>query len=145
TLMDGEARALLDAYAHGVNRFIEQNRNRLPIEFSLLGYSPEPWKPSDTFVISGYMYETLTNTWEWELNRAKVTERVGTDRAKALFSQESPMDHFVIGDPNVEADGSRNLNANEDEDDEDDDMVPDDVLRASISAAAPVGAPDLSS
>jgi penicillin amidase len=76
TLLDGETRSILEAYARGVNRFIEQNQDRLPLEFTLLRYKPEPWKISDTFVISGYMYETLTDTWEEELNRAKVTERV---------------------------------------------------------------------
>ena len=145
TLLDGEGRAILEAYARGVNHFLEQNRNRLPIEFSLLRYSPEPWKPADTLAISGYMYETLTNTWESKLNRAKVTERVGTDRAKDLFAQESPMDHFVIGDPNVAADGSQQLNASGDEDDDDDDMVPDNVLRTEIWPSAPNYAPDLSS
>jgi penicillin G amidase len=143
TLMDGEGRAILEAYARGVNRLIEQNRDRLPIEFSLLRYSPEPWKPADTFAISGYMYETLTNTWESKLNRARVTERVGGERAKDLFAQDSPMDHFVIGDPNVEADGSQHLNASDDEDD--DDMVPDDVLRTGITPVGPDNAPDLSS
>jgi penicillin amidase len=145
TLMDADSRAVLEAYARGVNRFIEQNQGRLPVEFSLLKYKPEPWLPSDTFVISGYMYETLTNTWEGELNRAKVIERVGSDRAKDLFAQDSSMDHFVVGDPNVEGDGSQHLNANEQEDDEDDDMVLDDVLRTSVPAPAIENAADLTS
>ena len=145
TLMDAESRAVLEAYARGVNRFIEQNQGRLPVEFSLLKYKPEPWLPSDTFVISGYMYETLTNTWEGELNRAKVIERVGSDRAKDLFAQDSSMDHFVVGDPNVEGDGSQHLNANEQEDDEDDDMVPDDVLRTSVPTPTIENAADLTS
>jgi len=81
-----------------VNAFIEEHQDRLPLEFTLLHYKPLPWQPSDTLAISGYMYRTLTDTRERELNRAKVTERAGADRAKDLFSEESAMDHFVVGD-----------------------------------------------
>jgi penicillin amidase len=144
-LMDAESRTVLEAFARGVNRFVDQNTARLPIEFSLLGYKPEPWKPSDTFAISGYMYETLTSTWETKLSRAQVTRRVGAERAKDLFSQDSPMDHFVIGDPDVRDDGSQHLNASDDEDDDDDDMVPDNVLRTGIDLPAKQGAVDLTS
>jgi penicillin amidase len=119
--LDADARAIMEAYARGVNKFIEQHQNNLPLEFSLLRYKPQPWKPSDTLVISAYMYHTLTNTWERELNRAKVTQRVGADRAKDLFSEEAAMDHFVIGDPNVPNDGSQRSSADADDEDDDDD------------------------
>jgi penicillin amidase len=145
-LLDVESRKLMEAYARGVNKFIEQHKKNLPLEFSLLRYQPRPWQPSDTLAISGYMYRTLTNTWERELNRAKVTELVGADRSKDLFSEAAAMDHFVIGDPNAPNDGTQHLAADPDEDD-DDDMEPDTVLKASHGGAdgneAPEGAPDL--
>ena len=83
--MDKDSRALMEAYARGVNAFIEQHQNTLPLEFSLLKYKPQPWQPTDSLVIAGYMYQTLTDTWERELDRAKVEERVGADRSKDLF------------------------------------------------------------
>ena len=129
TLLDPESRKVMEAYARGVNHFIEQHKNALPLEFSLLRYEPSPWQPSDTIAISGYMYRTLTNTWERELNRAKVAERAGPDRAKDLFSEEAAMDHFVVGDPKVIDDGSQRSAADSDDDD-DDDMQPDTVLKA---------------
>ena len=130
TLLDPESRKVMEAYARGVNHFIEQHKNALPLEFSLLRYEPSPWQPSDTIAISGYMYRTLTNTWERELNRAKVAERAGPDRAKDLFSEEAAMDHFVVGDPKVIDDGSQRSAADSDDDDDDDDMQPDTVLKA---------------
>ncbi len=129
-LLDAESRGVIEAYARGVNRFIEQHENRLPLEFSLLKYKPQPWQASDTLVISAYMYQTLTDTWEDKLSRAKVTERVGAERAKELFSQEAAMDHFVVGDPDVPNDGSRHARADADDEDDDDDMEPDTVLKA---------------
>ena len=135
TLLDGDERKVYDAYAHGVNKFIDQHWKNLPVEFSLLKYKPQPWQPSDTLVITAYMYRTLTDTWERELNRAKVTERAGADRAKDLFSEEAPMDHFVVGDPNVPNDGSQRTATDPDDEDDDDDMQPDTVLKAKLDAA----------
>lgn len=131
TLLEPEPRKTLEAYARGVNQFIAQHKNNLPLEFSLLRYSPQPWKAADTLAISGYMYRTLTDTREREMNRAVVTERAGPDRAKDLFSPESSMDHFVVGDPDVLDDGSQRSAT--DPDDDDDDMQPDTVLKADIN------------
>ncbi|MGA2426950.1 MAG: penicillin acylase family protein [Candidatus Acidiferrum sp.] len=152
-LMDPNSRALFDAYARGVNHFIEQHSDQLPLEFSLLKYKPQPWQPTDTLVISGYMYQTLTDTWEEEIDRAKVTDRVGAERSKDLFSPDAAMDHFVVGDPNILNDGSQRSRVDpddEDDDDDDDDMGPDDaVLKARVTPPADTigaeGIPDLTS
>ena len=141
-LLDAEARGASEAFARGVNRFIEQHQKRLPLEFSLLQYKPQPWQPSDSLVIAGYMYETLTDTWEKELNRAKVTERVGADRAKDLFSEEALMDHFVIGDPNVSNDGSEHSRAVTGDEDDDDDIPSDTVLKADLGATPAMQTPE---
>jgi len=146
-LMDKDSRAIMEAYARGVNRFIEQHANHLPLEFSLLKYKPQPWQTADSLTISAYMYRTLTNTWERELDRATVEARVGPERAKELFSPEASMDHFVIGDPDVPNDGSQRTRVQTDEDDDDDDdMEPDAVLKARAADADPVARfPDLTS
>jgi penicillin amidase len=140
--MDKDSRALMEAYARGVNVFIEQHRNNMPLEFSLLKYKPEPWQPSDSLVIAGYMYQTLTDTWERELDRARVEERVGTDRSKDLFAVDAPMDHYVVGDPDVPNDGSQASRVNPDEDDNGDDMPGDDVLKAQGHALGGVRTPE---
>ena len=142
SLMDAEARGVYESYARGVNLFIEQHQSRLPLEFSLLKYKPDPWRPTDSAAIAGYMYETLTNTWEEELDRAKVTERVGADRAKDLFSEEALMDHFIVGDPNVANDGSERSGANTGDGDDEDDMPSDDVLKASLGTAPTLQTPE---
>jgi len=143
-----EPRKILEAYARGVNQFIKQHVSNLPLEFSLLRYKPQPWKPADTLAISGYMYRTLADTRQREVNRAKVTELAGPDRAKDLFSQQSAMDHFVVGDPDVPNDGSQRSASDPDEDD-DDDMQPETVFKAELGRAtgreSGLSAPDLTS
>ena len=41
TLIDAESRRVMEAYARGVNQFIEQHKKNLPLEFSLLRYKPQ--------------------------------------------------------------------------------------------------------
>jgi penicillin amidase len=97
--MDAETRRVVEAYARGVNRYIAERRGRLPIEFVMLRYSPRAWTPADTFLISAYMWKVLTTTWQSKLNRAWVTQRLGPDKARDLFVIDSPLDHYVVGQP----------------------------------------------
>ena len=133
--MDSDSRTLLSAYARGVNAFLSSHQNNLPLEFSLLHYKPQPWQPTDSLVIAGYMYQTLTGTWERELDRAKVLQIVGSDRAKDLYSDEADMDRYVIGDPENPNDGWHASKANEQDDqsDEDDEIVGDSVIKTSTT------------
>jgi penicillin amidase len=94
---NADIRGLLDSYGRGVNRYIEERSERLPIEFILLGYKPRAWTPTDTYLISLYMYKTLTSTWKSKLNRQWITERVGPERARDLFVVDSPLDHYIVG------------------------------------------------
>ncbi len=140
--MNPEARRLLEAYARGVNRFIEQHQEALPMEFKLLKYKPQPWQASDTIVLTGYMYRTLTDTREREIQRAIVTEKAGPELAKDLYNEESSMDHFVVGDPNVK----EKSNADTDDGDDEDQMDPEDVLKAVLEKPdlpQALAAPDL--
>ena len=54
-----EQKKLLDAYAHGVNAFIQQMRTPPP-EFLLLRYRPEPWKAEDSILVALNMFQTLS-------------------------------------------------------------------------------------
>jgi penicillin G amidase len=96
--LSGENRAVLEAYARGVNRFIEGHDRQLPVEFFLLRYKPRPWTPADSMLILGYMYETLTTVWPQEINRDIVSVRVDADRYSEMYSEDSPDDRVVVGD-----------------------------------------------
>lgn len=95
--LDPEDRAMVDAYASGVNLYISQHRWNLPLEFRLLRYQPRPWTATDTMLVTAYMYELLTSTWKEELDRARVTKRVGAERARDLYTVDSPYDHILVG------------------------------------------------
>jgi penicillin amidase len=55
-----ETRTFLRAFSAGINALIDDSRDRLPIEFDLLGYRPEPWTPIDCLTIEGEFRWYLT-------------------------------------------------------------------------------------
>ncbi len=97
-------RRMLETYARGVNAFIEKKSRRLPIEFTLLRYRPEPWKPSDSLQWGKMMGWNLSGNWETEIIRAKLVARLGTERAARLESGYDPQ-HPLIIPPGVEYNG----------------------------------------
>jgi len=55
-----ETRRVLQAFSAGINALLDDSRDRLPIEFDLLGYRPEPWTPIDCLTIEGEFRWYLT-------------------------------------------------------------------------------------
>jgi penicillin amidase len=95
--LDPQMRTMLEAYARGVNCYMDEHRSKLPWEFVAMGYEPRPWRPADSLLIAGYMYQTLTSTWKAELRRSIVSELVGPERAADLYAVDSPLDHVIVG------------------------------------------------
>jgi penicillin amidase len=80
------ARRPVEAYVAGVNAFIETHHGRaLPIEFTILGFEPEPWRPEDVLVWAKMMAWDLGDNWDKELLRAKLNARLGADKAAQLM------------------------------------------------------------
>ncbi len=96
SLLDADERSELEAFASGINRYIAE-KHPLPVEFTLLRYDPAPWRPADTLLVIGYMYQSLTSSWRWDLNRIDVSARIGKERAEYFYDQTSPYDHPIVG------------------------------------------------
>jgi penicillin amidase len=78
-------RAVLAAYARGVNFFLETNRDRLPLEFSLLRYDPRPWSVVDSLLVALQMTRTLTRSWRIELRKENLLEGGEAGKVNFLF------------------------------------------------------------
>jgi penicillin amidase len=128
-MVSPEVRRVMEAYARGVNLYVEQHATRLPIEFTLLNYKPRPWQPTDSLVIACYMYRTLTDTRAEELGREIVTAKAGPELAKDLYSPDASMDHFVVGDPNAGNNPHAGAKSNRNPDEDEEDMDPEGVLK----------------
>lgn len=75
---------ILDAYARGINMFIAYNEGKLPVEFTLLRFQPERWKPADTIQWAKMMGWSLGGNWETEITRARLVAKLGVERATKL-------------------------------------------------------------
>jgi penicillin G amidase len=80
--LDPNTRLVAEAYAAGVNAFIEQGN--LPPEFTLLLYRPEPWRPLDSALWGVVIAWGLSSNFELELMRTALLEKVGPEKAADL-------------------------------------------------------------
>ncbi len=87
-----DEREVLEAFSTGVNLYILEKGTSLPIEFRLLHYRPELWKPVDTLAIAAQMDRTLTTSYKTEMEYAKFLRRLGPQTADELFPNHSPWD-----------------------------------------------------
>ncbi len=80
---DGETRAMLEAYAAGINAIID-SPGRLPVEFALLRMRPQRWSPVDSIVCAKLLALGLSLNWDSELQRLRLVQEVGPDIASRL-------------------------------------------------------------
>ena len=66
----------VQAFADGVNQFIEAHLKRLPVEFTLLGYAPEKWTPEHSMNLVGYMAMDLAVAMETDLLLYRIGQKL---------------------------------------------------------------------
>jgi penicillin amidase len=92
-----QSKAVLEAYARGVNGYIESlDAKSLPPEFQILQYKPRPWSTADSLIIVKLFAEALSNTWRLDLMREAMSVLPAEKRA-ALLPEISPLDVLVVG------------------------------------------------
>ncbi len=80
-----ESSARLEAYAAGVNAFIETHKGKLPVEFDLLRYEPEPWTPQHSIIVGRLMAWELNLSWWTDLTFGALVDRLGFEKTKEIF------------------------------------------------------------
>src|SRR5216683_360426 len=86
---------MLDAYAKGVNTFIDSAKT-LPPEFVILQYKPQPWRPADSLAVGKLMGEYLSTTWQADILRASMAA-LPKEKRDALLMERTPLDVIVVG------------------------------------------------
>ncbi len=94
-LLTPEARAILDAYAAGVNAWIVANGNRLPLAYLVTGATPEPWTALDTLTWTKVQAWNLGGNMESELFRYLADAHLGdparTDQLFPAYRADAPV------------------------------------------------------
>lgn len=92
-----KSRAVLEAYARGVNSYAASlDAKSMPPEFQILQYSFRPWTPADSFIISKIFFEALSDTWRLDIMRQAFAS-LPPEKRNALLPETSPLDVLVVG------------------------------------------------
>ena len=83
-----DTQEIATAFTDGINAYIDQLGTKLPIEFQLLGYAPQKWRPAD--ILSRMSGIVMTGNWQREIARARLIDKVGLERARWI----APTDPF---------------------------------------------------
>lgn len=95
--LDPESRRMLQAYADGVNAWIDHHPGPLPPEFLALRFAPEHWTVRNTVAIGKIMAWDLAD-WNIGLDLQRATETVGPDLARDLYPSYPEWGTTILGD-----------------------------------------------
>ena len=101
--VNAETRAVLDAYAAGVNAFLGATRT-LPVEYAILGATPEPWAPWDSLAVFKVRH-VLMGTWQLKAWRARLLRYLGPRLTAHLCPGTAPNPMLIVP-PGVEYEGA---------------------------------------
>jgi penicillin G amidase len=89
-----ETRAILEAYAAGVNAFMATTR-ALPVEFRIAGIEPEPWRAWDGAAVYKVRH-VLMGPWQAKAWRARLVRHLGGARAAELCPGTQPNPMLIV-------------------------------------------------
>ncbi len=91
-----QMKMIVEAYSDGVNAYIESlSPQNYPVEYKLLNYAPEPWKPIKTALLLKYMAYDLC-FGEQDLQNTNMLQLFGAETLDVLFpDMESAIDPIV--------------------------------------------------
>ena len=117
-------RAYFEAYARGVNAFIESHRDRLSLEFRLMRYSPRPWTVTDSLLVGAGMVQDLNHySYSNALTREKILAKLGPELTADLYANSSWRDRPPTAVRRLEDDPA--ASSGDDDDDDDEEVDPD--------------------
>ena len=124
--LSAEDRHVLDVYASGVNAYIDSTRDRLPLEFKLLHYTPKPWAVVDSLLIGANMHQMLNTQYDVELKREKVIGHLNAEEIADLYPQRSWRDlpPATQANPSAEEESAPDKQKPGPDDEEDDNQLP---------------------
>jgi penicillin amidase len=99
---DEEVRAVLQAYADGVNAYLAEHQGAgLSLEYAILrltngSYVPEPWQPVHSLTWAKAMAWDLGGNMETELRRAVLLPQLGEDRLADLYPAYPEQNPIIV-------------------------------------------------
>jgi penicillin amidase len=111
-LLDPDTRTALEAYAAGVNAYLDEHGpTEIAVQYTVLGltgldYHPEPWTPVDSLAWLKAMAWDLRGNMDDEIQRILTEAAVGSERAKGLWPAYPFGEHAPILSRGAVVDGA---------------------------------------
>lgn len=83
-----DSKRWLEWYTSGVNQFIDNNIDNLPIEFQLLEVKPEHWKPPDVLVVHRFISWMLNKSWKIDFFYWQASNQLPPQLAREILLKE---------------------------------------------------------
>lgn len=93
-----EERDYLEAYARGVNDYLNHHGGRVGIEYTILGISPEPWSPRDSLLVLMLMCEQLATSAPGEALSSRWQDALPAEWYNFLFPTDHPWNQPLFGE-----------------------------------------------
>jgi penicillin amidase len=96
---DPSVLACMQAFTDGVNKYIKDAGNKLPPEFKILSYKPDPWALTDLANIIGYMgWDLAASNLSLDIFNYRLIQKVGQEKAVQLIPDWKAVKAFVFPD-----------------------------------------------
>ncbi len=90
-ITSSEVKNVISAYVSGINKYIKEHENQLPVEFQVLGVKPKLWTEYDVFGVQGVMaYDLAFRGVAKELIFQDLYKKVGMRNAIELAGMQTP-------------------------------------------------------
>ncbi len=96
--LDYNTKTILYSYTNGINYFIENNKSKLPIEFSILNYIPYNWKPEHSLYIAKMLAWELNISWWSDFAFSHLINKFGADKSLELLPLYDQNSTYIINE-----------------------------------------------
>lgn len=96
---------ILQSYSNGVNKYIKEQKGNYAVEFDVLGYQPEQWKPIHSLIVIKMMAWELNISWWTDLSFAELIQKLGKDKVLEILPD------YPENAPTIITDNFKNLPA----------------------------------
>jgi penicillin amidase len=97
-------RRIITSYVAGISAYIASG-NPLPLEFKLLGLTPERWQPEDSLASANLVSWGLDGNFSHELLRSQIAQKLGPERAAQLMPAYTKTGPLILPASRVQAPG----------------------------------------
>lgn len=79
-----DIKSLLTSFSQGVNAYIDNHQGKLPLDFDLSGYQPEPWKPENSIYLLSILNLGVAFNAHEEVAYLNIAKALGQKKAAWL-------------------------------------------------------------